>query len=45
MPDKASRDENVPDYFTNEFTVVRPVAKALSPENGRSQSCPTTEDQ
>ncbi len=45
IADKASRREDVSDYFTNEFTVVRQAAKSLSPENGRSQTCPSTEDQ
>jgi len=41
IADKASRGEDVSDYFTSEFTVVRRAAKAISPENGRSETCPT----
>jgi hypothetical protein len=30
-----------PVYFTNEFAVVRSVAKTISPVDGKSQTCPT----
>ena len=41
IADKASQGEDVSGYFTKEFTAVWPAAEPLSPENGRSETCPT----